>query len=86
MPYTAEDISKALVERLQATNVVVEDTSGGCGASYDVMMCVSSQFEGKKLLERHRLVNGALAEIFKDIHALSVKKLLTPEQFHAQNE
>jgi len=50
------------------------------------MMCVSSQFEGKKLLERHRLVNGALAEIFKDIHALSVKKLLTPEQFHAQNE
>ena len=34
----------------------VEDNSGGCGASFIVHLVVSSQFEGKKLLEKHRMV------------------------------
>ncbi|KAM6563563.1 hypothetical protein CsatB_023561 [Cannabis sativa] len=63
----------------------VIDTSGGCGASFAVEI-VSEQFEGKRLLERHRLVNGALAEEMKDIHALSIKKALTPEQWKQQQE
>ncbi|MCO5560348.1 hypothetical protein L7F22_013960 [Adiantum nelumboides] len=44
-----------------------------CGASFLVEV-VSSAFEGKRLLERNRLVFAALAEEMKQIHALSLKK------------
>ncbi|WOL04514.1 protein BOLA2 [Canna indica] len=59
----------------------VIDTSGGCGASFEVEI-VSAEFEGKRLLERHRLVNTALADQMKQIHALSIKKALTPAQWN----
>ena len=57
----------------------VKDTSGGCGQSFDVLV-VSSQFEGKSLLQRHRLVNTCLANELKVIHAFS-QKTYTPEQW-----
>lgn len=47
---------------------------------------VSDQFEGKRLLERHRMVNSALVEEMKDIHALSITKALTTEQWKQQQE
>lgn len=56
-----------------------------CGASFAIEI-VSEQFEGKRLLERHRLVNSALEEQMKDIHALSIKKALTPAQWQPQDE
>jgi stress-induced morphogen len=45
---------------------------------------VSKQFEGKALLARHRLVNGALAGMMGDIHALSIKGAKTPAQAAGQ--
>ncbi|KAL5999983.1 BolA-like protein 2 [Asimina triloba] len=63
----------------------VSDTSGGCGASFAIEI-VSEQFEGKRLLERHRLVNSALEEQMKQIHALSIKKAVTPAQWQSQAE
>ncbi|XP_058102174.1 protein BOLA2-like [Magnolia sinica] len=63
----------------------VIDTSGGCGASFAIEI-VSEQFEGKRLLERHRLVNSALEEQMKNIHALSIKKAVTPAQWQQQAE
>ncbi|KAJ6315079.1 hypothetical protein OIU78_018545 [Salix suchowensis] len=63
----------------------VIDTSGGCGASFAIEI-VSEQFEGKRLLERHRLVNAALEEEMKEIHALSIKKAVTPAQWKQQQE
>ncbi|KAG2711603.1 hypothetical protein I3760_04G084100 [Carya illinoinensis] len=65
--------------------VEVIDTSGGCGASFAIEI-VSEKFEGKRLLERHRLVNAALEEEMKEIHALSIKKALTPEQWNQQQQ
>ncbi|KAJ0647777.1 putative BolA protein [Helianthus annuus] len=56
-----------------------------CGASFKVEI-VSEQFEGKRLLDRHRMVNGALAEEMKDIHALSITKALTPDQWNKQQQ
>ncbi|KAF3836771.1 hypothetical protein F7725_004235 [Dissostichus mawsoni] len=53
-----------------------------CAASYKVLV-VSSQFEGKPLLQRHRLVNTCLAEELKEIHAFE-QKTLTPEQWEKQ--
>ncbi|VVB13832.1 unnamed protein product [Arabis nemorensis] len=58
----------------------VVDISGGCGASFEVEV-VSEQFEGKRMLERHRMVNAALEEEMKEIHALSIKKAQTPQQW-----
>lgn len=54
-----------------------------CGAKFTVEI-VSEQFEGKRLLERHRMVNAALAEELKEIHALSITKALTPTQWEQQ--
>ena len=55
MATTAAEVESTLRDKLQAADVQVQDTSGGCGASFDVAV-VSEQFEGKKLLERHRMV------------------------------
>ncbi|KAG8383765.1 hypothetical protein BUALT_Bualt04G0047800 [Buddleja alternifolia] len=71
------------VEVLEGKDVI--DTSGGCGASFSIEI-VSEQFEGKRLLERHRMVNGALVEEMKQIHALSITKALTPDQWKQQQD
>jgi len=55
----------------------VVDTSGGCGASYEVSV-VSAAFAGKTLLARHRLINDALRAEMAHIHALSVKRAEAP--------
>ena len=43
-------------------------------------LIVSSQFEGKALIARQKLVNSALEEELKTIHAFS-QKTFTPEQW-----
>ncbi|CAI5495450.1 unnamed protein product [Closterium sp. Naga37s-1] len=69
---------------LQPQELVVIDTSAGhCGTAFDVAV-VSPLFEGKRLLERHRMVNSALSDEMPHIHALSIKKAWTPEQMQAQ--
>ncbi|KAL3527970.1 hypothetical protein ACH5RR_012626 [Cinchona calisaya] len=70
---------------LQWSNKDVVDVSGGCGAKFTVQI-VSEQFEGKRLLERHRMVNAALTEEMKEIHALSITKALTPNQWQQQQQ
>ncbi|EFJ15866.1 hypothetical protein SELMODRAFT_143426 [Selaginella moellendorffii] len=84
MGVTKEGVEETLKAKLTPTHLVVIDTSGGCGASFDIEIA-SSNFEGKRLLERHRLVNAALAEELKDIHALSIRKALTPKQWEEQH-
>ncbi|KAA8546966.1 hypothetical protein F0562_003395 [Nyssa sinensis] len=85
MGVTKEDVESALTSKLNPSHLEVIDTSGGCGASFTVEI-VSEQFEGKRLLERHRMVNAALTEEMKNIHALSIKKSVTPEQWKQQQE
>ncbi|KAF3664601.1 Protein BOLA2 [Capsicum annuum] len=74
-----------LTEDMTLDRKEVIDMSAGCGAKFLVVI-VTEQFEGKRLLERHRMVNGALAEEMKEIHALSITKALTPEQWKQQQE
>ncbi|EEB16955.1 conserved hypothetical protein [Pediculus humanus corporis] len=57
----------------------VTDESDGCGAKFSAII-VSPQFEGKPLLQRHRLVNGVLEEELKVIHAFN-QRTLTPRQW-----
>ena len=43
------------------------------GGHYDVLI-VAEEFEGKSLLDRHRLVNQALRDMIgREIHALALK-------------
>jgi stress-induced morphogen len=44
---------------------------------------ISSSFEGKRVLERHKLVNAALAPLMPEIHALSIRKAKTPQEEEA---
>ncbi|WCJ31628.1 BolA-like family protein [Euphorbia peplus] len=85
MGVSKEEVASALKSKLNPSHLEVEDTSGGCGASFAIEI-VSEQFEGKRLLERHRLVNAALEEEMKQIHALSIKKAATPAQWKQEVE
>ncbi|KYO40351.1 bolA-like protein 2 [Alligator mississippiensis] len=61
----------------------VEDTTPErCSTSFRVLV-VSGRFRGKPLLQRHRLVNEALAQELPHIHALE-QRTLTPEQWEQQ--
>ncbi|KAM6289074.1 bolA-like protein 2 [Aegotheles albertisi] len=77
---SAESLREKLERRLGAEHVEVEDTTPSrCSASFRLLV-VSSSFRGRGLLQRHRLVNEALAEELSQIHALE-QRTLTPEQW-----
>ncbi|XP_013381728.1 bolA-like protein 2 [Lingula anatina] len=84
MPHTADEIKEKLQKALEASYLEVEDLSDGCGAKFQAII-VSKKFEGKPLLQRHRLVNSVLEEEMKSIHAFS-QKTLTPEQWEKQQQ
>jgi len=78
-------------ERLQALEPVsievVDDSARHAGhegaksggGHYNVQI-VSPQFEGKSLIERHRLVYDAIGDMMqKEIHALSIRALTPGE-------
>lgn len=74
MATSVGDVETALRAGLtDVVHVQVDDTSGGCGASFMVIV-VAKQFEGVPLLQRQRLVHAALgADLMKGIHALEIK-------------
>ncbi|RIA82555.1 bola protein [Glomus cerebriforme] len=76
---TKEHLEQTLRDKLSADHVEVIDTSGGCGQSYDVVI-VSSVFEGKTVLQKHRLVNDAVKTEIAQLHAFS-QKTYTPAQW-----
>ena len=77
-------VEQLLRERLAPVHLSIEDESylhrGHAGAadggSHFRATIVSAAFEGKTLLEQHRLVHEALEGMFgKDIHALALKTI-----------
>jgi BolA protein len=84
-----ERIETLLRDRLAAQHVEVIDEShrhaghagAAGGAGHFRALIVSPLFEGKSLVERQRLVYGALVEMMgPEIHALAMQTL-TPEQW-----
>ncbi|KAI9707192.1 MAG: hypothetical protein M1836_000152 [Candelina mexicana] len=76
---TISSLRIALVEKLEATQVEIEDMSGGCGQAFEAKI-VSPQFVKKATLARHRLVNTALKTEIAAIHAWT-PKCFTPEEW-----
>ncbi|KAJ2688174.1 BolA-like protein [Coemansia sp. RSA 1285] len=69
---SAEEIETKLKENLLPGALVhVEDISGGCGNSYELLV-VSDEFDKKSPLMRHRKIHGILKEEVPLIHALTL--------------
>jgi acid stress-induced BolA-like protein IbaG/YrbA len=70
---TPEEIKATLTQALPVALIEAQDLTGG-GDHWQVII-VSAAFEGKGLIEQHRMVNDALKEPMGDqrIHALSLK-------------
>lgn len=72
---------KAILENGMSNLVVNVD---GDGTHFEALI-VSTEFEGKSLIERHKIVYGVLGDAMKErIHALSLKTF-TPEQWESRN-
>ena len=78
MTVTADDIKRWIEENLSESHVVFSE---GDGHHFEAVV-LSSAFEGKNKVARHRMVYGALGDRMKnDIHALSLKTF-TPEEYN----
>lgn len=61
------------------------NSSPGTGESHFSVMVVSQGFSGKSRIERHRMINEALAaELAGPVHALAITAL-TPEERASQS-
>ncbi|MFN3360482.1 MAG: BolA family protein [Pseudanabaenaceae cyanobacterium] len=87
-----ENLAQVLQDKLAATYIHIEDESqyhrhhreGGSG--HYAVTIVSPLFRGKTLLEKHRLVYGALgAEMGTVIHALAIRAY-APEEWQQEND
>ena len=54
--------------------------SGPATESHYKVVAVSKEFEGKMLIARHRMINAALADELKQIHALALHTM-TPDEY-----
>ncbi|KAH6563543.1 hypothetical protein BASA50_002574 [Batrachochytrium salamandrivorans] len=84
MPVSKQLLETLFTEKLAPSYLQIQDTSDGCGQSYDVLI-VSTMFEGKSVLQRHRLVNDTAKAEIAQIHAFS-QKTYTPEQWRILSE
>ncbi len=73
-----EDIAAKIVAAIPDAQVTLNDLTGT--ADHWEATIISTAFEGKSLIQRHRMVFGALEEEMKGpIHALTLK-VYTPDQ------
>ena len=75
-------IKHLLTSELRASTLAIEDTSGGCGAFFRLLV-VSPAFEGLSLVKQHRLVNATLKPHIANLHGLTLTTF-TEEQWKKQ--
>ncbi len=59
--------------------------AGADAQSHFKVTIVSDEFEGKRLIQRHRSVNRVLAEVLSQIHALALHTY-TEQEWQAQGQ
>jgi BolA protein len=86
---TVKKIDSLLRSKLSPLHLEILDESGQhvghagalSGGGHYRLILVSAAFEGKTLIEQHRMVNEALRELFKkEIHALALETF-SPSQW-----
>lgn len=75
---TPENVKTYIQQGLECEHIHVD----GDGRHFEAVI-VSAAFEGKGMLQQHRLVYQALGDKMENIHALSMKTF-TPEQWANQ--
>ncbi len=75
---TPDNVKAYIQQGLECEYINVD----GDGRHFEAVI-VSPAFEGKGMLQQHRLVYSALGDKMEDIHALSMKTF-TPEQWSKQ--
>ena len=71
MPVTAAEIEARIHAALPGARVTVADTTGG-GDHWSATV-IAVEFQGKGLVDRHRMVYAALGPLMRgDIHALAL--------------
>jgi BolA protein len=77
-------IEEKLIARLspEVLEVINESHmhSGPATESHYKVVAVSKEFEGKMLIARHRMINAALADELKQVHALALHTM-TPDEY-----
>jgi acid stress-induced BolA-like protein IbaG/YrbA len=77
-----EELQRAIADKLDCLWLKVD----GDGQHFDALI-VSTAFEGKSRIERHRLVYAALGDRMRDrVHALSMKTLTPAEHQRAGSD
>ncbi|MCP4895624.1 MAG: BolA family transcriptional regulator [bacterium] len=70
-----ERVKTKIVDRIPGSEVTVKDVTGG--ENHLEITVVSKLFEGKRRIERHRMVLGALkSELEGALHAVRVRALI----------
>ena len=83
----AERLASALRQAFEPSALSIDDDSHAHaghrheGGGHFTVFIASRHFEGKTLIERHRMIYGAVADMMPaDIHALSIKAVAPSEQ------
>lgn len=69
-------LEEKLKNKIKCEELQVEDISGNCGTSFSIKI-TSPDFKGKTVIMQHRMVNEALKEELKEIHALQIKSSIS---------
>lgn len=65
-------LEEKIKNKIKCEKLEIEDISGNCGTSFSIRI-TSPDFKGKSMIMQHRMVNEALKEELKEIHALQIK-------------
>lgn len=68
----AEILSKLRQNFPQAKVISVEDTSGGCGAMFNISL-ETEEFKGLSVMKQHRMIYDVLKEQIQSIHGLHLE-------------
>ncbi|CAJ0961481.1 unnamed protein product, partial [Mesorhabditis belari] len=67
-----EKLAKLLRQKFpKASNIDVEDISGGCGSMYKVAV-ESVEFKGLTKVAQHKAITSCLSSEIKDMHGLTI--------------
>ena len=70
-PNEQQLIDQLRVKFPNATDIVVADVSGGCGAMFEVFV-EAPEFKGMRVVKQHQMVNQALKSEIKEMHGLRI--------------
>jgi len=84
-----EEISKKIKNNLLNAEVIIHDNShmhsGNRTNSHFVIVVISDEFKGMKIIERHRKIKSILENEFNNIHSISLKLFTTDDSKKDQN-